>query len=147
MLQKLKHSPRFVSVAVQTSPPPEAEAAVSTHQSSPTAPARTRLTRRGGVTNATADIEALVGQLSDAIDGFHAVSRPVQETVKSRKKPTDTSSGPPPVGPPPAFGGASLVPHSPQYQPAPESLVSQPSPNKTQPSFQRILRVEHECIR
>ena len=148
--QRLKRSPSFISVAVQTSPPLEPEAVDSIHQSSSIAPARTRLTQNEGVTNVTADIQALVSQLSDAMSGFQAVSRSVQGSLKSRQKPTDTSSGPSPVAPHPTLGGGGVPPvprTPPQHQLAPELSVSHPSPNKTQPNFQHILRVEHECTR
>ena len=148
--QRLKPSTRVMSVAVQTSPPPEAEAVISAHRSSPIASARTRPTRRGGVTNVTAEIRALVGQLSGAINGFQAENRSMQDSLKPRKKPTDTSSDPPLTGPSPALDGSGIppVPHPPpQPQLAPELSASQPSANKAQRDFQHILRVEHECIR
>jgi len=69
----------------------------------------------------------------------------MQDSLKLRKEPTDTSSGPPPAL---DGGGVPPVPHPPpQSQLAPEPSVSQPSANEAQRDFQHILRVEHECIR
>lgn len=77
----------------------------------------------------------------------------IRGTLGSGGKPTDTGSDPLVVSPPSALDhcGASPIPHSPpQYQlPAgsaePPSL--QPLFHKTIPGFQRILRLEQECLR
>lgn len=139
-----------MSVAVQTLPPPETETVDSTCRSSPIAPTKTKSIQRGGLTNVTVEIQALVGKLSDAIDGFQAESRSMQGTLKSRRRPTDTSFDPPPANPSPTLDdvGVPLIPHSPPKHKLPaEPPFPQPSPNKTRPDFQQILRIEHECIR
>ena len=148
MLQRLKDSPRFASTAIQTSPPPEVKAVGSTLRLPIMSPPRTRLTRRGGVTNPPADIQVLVDELSDAIDRLQVESRSMQDALKLRKRPTALSSNLPPTNPSPALGDdrISPTPHPPpEYQLPPEPQPS--SPKKTQPDFQHILRLERECVR
>ena len=148
MLQRLKDSPRFTSTAVQTSPLSEIKVLDSALHLPAMSPPRTRLTRRGGATNPSGDIQVLVGELSDAINRLQAESRSMQDALKLRKRPTDISSNPPPANPSFAIGGGGVspTPHPPpEYQLPPEPQP--PSPKKTQPNFQHILRVERECVR
>jgi len=145
-----KRSPHFESVAVQTSPPVEPEAAHSSHRSLSTAPTRTKLYPRGGVTNTVEDLQARVELLSDAISGFKRERRSMEDTLGSRRKPTDTKPDPRSARPPSVSvdAGVPPLPHPPpRHQVPPEPPVPQPPPNEPHRDFHHILRVEHECIR
>ena len=148
---KSKHPPRFTSVAVQTSPPLGAGAAHSTHRSSPAAPAptRTKLYPRGGVANVIEDLQAHVDLLSGAINEFKKERQSIKDTIEASRKPTNSNLSPPSTNPPaPVYVGVPPVPRSPpQHQLTSGPPPPQPPPNKSQPNFQHILRVEHECIR
>ena len=145
-----KLSPGATSVAVQTSPPSEAEAVHSTPRPSPTAPARTKPPPRGEATNAVEDLRARIDLLSDAIDGIKKERRSMQETLDTRKKPTETESSPPSANPPSVPVDVGAPPTQcppPQDQLLPQPYSPRPPPNEPQPDFQHILRVEHECIK
>jgi hypothetical protein len=145
-----KHSLHCTSVAVQTLPPTETETVHPACHPSPTVPARTRPYQRRGVTNAVEDLQARVDLLSDAIDGFKQETRSIKHTLEARRKPANAKSDPPSASPPSTSTrvGVPPAPRSPpQQQSPPEPPSLPPSPNKSQPDFQRILRVEDECIR
>ncbi|KAF9646528.1 hypothetical protein BDM02DRAFT_3188740 [Thelephora ganbajun] len=146
---KDKHSLRFMSVAIQTLPPPEATAVYPPHHPPSVTPTRTGLSPSRGTTNSIEDLRVHVELLSDAINGFEKERRSTQGILESRK-PTDTRSDPPPANPPSALDGSGVLPipnSPPQCQLPPEPPSSRPPPNKSQSDFRHVLRVEHECIR
>jgi hypothetical protein len=151
-LLKDRHSPCFISVAVQTTPL-DSDAPYSPPCSPPTILTRTRLSP-AEARNGTEDFKARIDLFSNAINDFTRERRTTRDTLEQRRKPTAAGSGPSPARPPFASYDSriSSVPPSPsQYQLPPELPLeppsSQPPLHKTLPDFQHILLVEQECLR